>query len=607
MSKHLFIISDYISSEEKLFNFNSDTDLLALSPLSMLSLDSMNKKYKTLDDYINVNEYRNEVYEMLFFAEKTFEKLDKICFDSINFPYGYSGNSAFFFQFLSSLLYIENFCLNVKRKYDKVFLFGNNKPEKLSWDNLSYNKLNNQPTVRTIQIPQAIGLYNNICIVNDILKLDFIQIKEKNYGIPITVKIESNLNLIIRYIKFSIQNNKIPFLEKILVKNKHNFSKKTIGIISGGYEVSELTKYMMNYNFVDFHTSLRKKIANYKPKKYSFEKIESILKPFLKKYWPNLNQSILLLFSSYHREVVGRLNYYNDAFEKVRKNLNPITILSSVGTGDVIDCFFAYKSNKKNIPVVYFQHGGTSAFYNNYFDKYVEKDKKIKHTLILNSKLEELENKDGSTHKGLGSISKFNFVNSFSKKNKKRAIYCCGPFPIRSYRTILSNNTDKTFYQSSREIIEEAIDCSIKLDIKPHPETKRAQYNYFSKLINLKNRKKIKLINPLSVESVLKSYSLVILDFNASALLPLVLSLNIPLILYFKDKKIINNKTLPDLRERAHIIGNPMDLKVAFNNYNINKLKSNWSSEIIDKYIYPLDNGNPGPNIATYIESLNNN
>jgi len=218
-----------------------------------------------------------------------------------------------------------------------------------------------------------------------------------------------------------------------------------------------------------------------------------------------------------------------------------------------------------------------------------------------------LENKDGSTHKGLGSISKFNFVNSFSKKNKKRAIYCCGPFPIRSYRTILSNNTDKTFYQSSREIIEEAIDCSIKLDIKPHPETKRAQYNYFSKLINLKNRKKIKLINPLSVESVLKSYSLVILDFNASALLPLVLSLNIPLILYFKDKKIINNKTLPDLRERAHIIGNPMDLKVAFNNYNINKLKSNWSSEIIDKYIYPLDNGNPGPNIATYIESLNNN
>ena len=97
------------------------------------------------------------------------------------------------------------------------------------------------------------------------------------------------------------------------------------------------------------------------------------------------------MFKLYHREVIGRIPYYIEAFEELNDQYNPYLNLCSSGSRDVIDCMFNYHANQREIPVVYFQHGGTLLFFNDEYQKYVGSDTKIRKILILNSRLEKKE------------------------------------------------------------------------------------------------------------------------------------------------------------------------------------------------------------------------
>ena len=45
-------------------------------------------------------------------------------------------------------------------------------------------------------------------------------------------------------------------------------------------------------------------------------------------------------------------------------------------------------------------------------------------------------------------------------------------------------------------------------------------------------------------------------------------------------------------------------VKLSVSNTEEKKLPSKWSKEIIDRYVYPINNGDPGQNIADYIKSI---
>ena len=66
----------------------------------------------------------------------------------------------------------------------------------------------------------------------------------------------------------------------------------------------------------------------------------------------------------------------------------------------------------------------------------------------------------------------------------------------------------------------------------------------------------------------------------------------------------LDDEIVSDLHRRCFIARNKSELKEIFTKYKEKTLISKWSQDIIDKYIYPYNKGNPGENIAKYIESI---
>ena len=77
----------------------------------------------------------------------------------------------------------------------------------------------------------------------------------------------------------------------------------------------------------------------------------------------------------------------------------------------------------------------------------------------------------------------------------------------------------------------------------------------------------------------------------------------IPVIIYDRDfdKIRISDDVLSDLCRRCYIARNKNELSQLLEKYKTGNLPSKWSVDFIDKYIYPVDNGDPGESTAKYI------
>ena len=49
---------------------------------------------------------------------------------------------------------------------------------------------------------------------------------------------------------------------------------------------------------------------------------------------------------------------------------------------------------------------------------------------------------------------------------------------------------------------------------------------------------------------------------------------------------------------------NRSELRNILAKYKEGELPSKWSKDFVDKYVYPVNDGNPGVNIANYIRAL---
>ena len=78
-----------------------------------------------------------------------------------------------------------------------------------------------------------------------------------------------------------------------------------------------------------------------------------------------------------------------------------------------------------------------------------------------------------------------------------------------------------------------------------------------------------------------------------------------PIIIYGVQFKNIgvDKSVMDDIYKRFYIAEDKTKLLDFLIRYKNGELSSKWSEEIIDNYIYPLNKGNPGENIAQYIEN----
>ena len=74
--------------------------------------------------------------------------------------------------------------------------------------------------------------------------------------------------------------------------------------------------------------------------------------------------------------------------------------------------------------------------------------------------------------------------------------------------------------------------------------------------------------------------------------------------LYLKDSSVINKIAFDDLAKRCYIVNDENGLSEVLNKFVQNNLPDKWFEEIIDRYSYPVANGDPGKNISDYINSI---
>ena len=76
---------------------------------------------------------------------------------------------------------------------------------------------------------------------------------------------------------------------------------------------------------------------------------------------------------------------------------------------------------------------------------------------------------------------------------------------------------------------------------------------------------------------------------------------------YNTYKKYCNNtgnKTLIYHAFGSKLKHDTYGISISINKFKDQMLPTKWYKEIIDRYVYPLDNGDPGINIAEYIKSI---
>ena len=73
--------------------------------------------------------------------------------------------------------------------------------------------------------------------------------------------------------------------------------------------------------------------------------------------------------------------------------------------------------------------------------------------------------------------------------------------------------------------------------------------------------------------------------------------------MYLKDLSYLRKETMPDLAKRFYLAQNRSDLEKYISLYTQGKLKSKFSFDIVDKYVFPVKNGNPAVNISNYIQA----
>lgn len=598
MFKTLIIVHTINNFKKLEALFDKSSDLLALNPEVMFELDRQCINYLTIENFYSHENFFQDVNPFNKNLEEVLEKIDFACKDYLKISFAYRGNSQYFFTMFDDLFYLEKLINAMQIKYEKFYLYSEFYPEKITWKAFDYIELISHPVKGTVSFPLERDMTRDLKIINEYLDIELI-LDEKANSVNIAY---------FKRIKFLFKKIVIKLREKINNKPLKNKSKNNkIFIIQDGYEVLALKKYLPEFNYMHPVPSLRKKLNEADLKKIDYGFVEKIIAAYTDKNFATLKKYVNLIMYSYHNEILARVDYYSEIVTQCLENKKPKVLFFSIGIRDVFDMIMAHVANKKNIPVVFFQHGGSLAFFDPLYQKYVELTPQVRKTLIINS-VNELEKSKhiGSKVIAMGSVLRYEMLHEKSENTDKEILFIARPYTSSTYRELLNNSSCHDMYRSCCDVLEILNNMALSAEVKLHPIGEDNAYSFVKKIIETNSYANIEIILGCSVESIFKRYRLIILDYLGSSLVTYLLTSKIEIILYIKNFNLlkISDKSKEDLLKRCHIAKNTDELHYLLCQYLAGKLESKWNIDFINQYIYPVDNGNPGENIANYIKSI---
>lgn len=597
MIRELFFLMDYADLGSVDLSLIDRCDRLAMTPAAMIAFEEKGLSYLTLNDFYENKEFRKDHPKFLKAVEDVFLDLDKKYEPYMRYPRAFTGNIYWFLVFFIDLYYVARICEKIDKSYERIYALKTKPAGKI----LSNIKLEFSPEGVVVG-DVAAGFDNKTYLFRNFMPARSVWIREgKDEELPRPVRSKHGMLFTIKRILVKIRF----FLSQLGAD-----SKKVIFVIQDGYEVSLLKRYMPGYRFVN---PVNKILKLAKDGGMPMSDIPPLFKdciaPFVNNWFSNaeVQDYIFKVFHSYHDVVARRLKPFLENADKMAKRYKPIAFFYSSGADKVYEDVCAYIANQNDIPVFYFQHGGSTVFYLHPYQKYIEENRNVKKMNILQSRVEKRFYADNvsTTTEALGALKLHRLYNSRAKTvrhmTKIKILYCASLFGSHWCKDLMVYASDAERYAIDKDIINVSDKLSLAIDIKVPPTDESYLYRYFEKLAQ--GRSHIHVLRGFSAERIIGDYGLILMTDITSALIPVSLVLDIPIVVYLKDISFLRKETLPDFEKRFYLARDKNDLDRYMKLYAEGRLESKFSPEIVDKYAFPVADGNPGVNIARYIKN----
>jgi hypothetical protein len=191
MSSKLVIFADPICDDRRVRAIVDGSDVLALSPTVMLMFEKLNVQFRTVDDYYDLNIFRQEVETLIREGEDVFALCDEIIESEVEMPFAYSGNIVYFLLLITDFLFLDRLTREIKSQYSEITVVSANTVKLLDdWDRLGYLGLKGTPTPKGgLSMPVSNGITTKLSLMNLFLELKFIATNETIRRPPVRHKI----------------------------------------------------------------------------------------------------------------------------------------------------------------------------------------------------------------------------------------------------------------------------------------------------------------------------------------------------------------------------------------------------------------------------------
>lgn len=610
------IITGY-AGKDALGKYISDGGLnIAMSAGAMLALDSMGEAYLTFDDLYPMEEFRSELALMTVKVEGLFDELDDASSQQAGFARPYRANIYWFVIFLANLLYLARVARELKARSESQRLLVGRFLKAGNYD-LDPCSIGPESDGLTFQ-NYYYGLQNKVDLLASALGPGLVQttlVGEERQRAGEIAYILSSARFRARYMLTKTWRDKaFEAISSAFAGRKGPGTKKgSIFVIQDKYEVRWLKRYLSDYRFICPMEEVRAGGLAKKHDAGSFHAVRDLVDRFARERLPLFRDHLLDLFSAYHNNVVTTLRSFTSSFEGLMAERSPRALFYSIGAHNVIEEVCADAANRAGIPVFYFQHGGASAYTHDPYQKYFEENGNIERIRIMRSPVEAEETADStSVNKALGSMTLHRlFVQSASLRGRARpgrpaekVLYLCSAFSTHAYKDLLLTVPDCEKYRINRDIVGSVSARGIKMDIKLDTVDERTCRDYFTNLVRSAGASGIRVLHRIPAESIIGSYGLVIVEYLTSALTSVVLMLDIPVVCYLPDRSSVKPGFIDTLKKRTYLVEDRASLDEVLDRFARTGLDSRWMPELVDRYAFHRQGGDPGPKIASYVRGV---
>ena len=608
MSKAVAIVAGYWDSaqlQEAIRTIQLDTDVLAFDLPAMQICRVSGIRFITPQDLYSSAEFRQTFGQVLITLEDLFESIDQKYEIEIGYPHAFSANFYPFAVYLADLHYLSGLGKAIREQYTNKYILiagsedieSNSARIPMSCD-IFENQMPRKDDAAIYNLRRLSGLLGSPPLVvrgrrldKDYAETSSLRQFQRRYGYLLK---PSNWSLLLRKIGIRLSRSK-----------DIDDGQKLIWYIQGGYEVAALEKYMPNLTFVNPVDNLRRK-----PSSSPSNLISPIYKEAvcaLGDLYPEWATELEELMRQYHEKIVSREPVLAEKIAEQIDSDRPQCALYSIGAIRPLEDLYAWVLNQQNVPIYSFQHGGGSLYFCFNPMPKIEFKTCIDQTTFCVSKVEaELQQKHVQSSQSSvvagGSIRLFEWhtarTNASRESTNGRILYIQGHYPSDAWKTLFTSEGEEIIFAKHEQFFSLASKYDLKVDIKLFPARPGRFYLYFRSFLKRYGIRVGRLLFGERAELLAPNYDLVIIEYIGSALNSFFMVLDRPVVYYLAEQQLINPAIEADFCRRHYIAHNGKELDELLQRYKQGTLLSKYSLEFVDKYAYPLENGNPGVRVA---------